>query len=211
MDKTKQAVDVFNKHANRYQEKFMDTSLYHATFDLFCSSIAKQNAEVLEAACGPGNITQYLLSRRPDLHILGTDLAPAMITLAKVNNPTATFQLMDARDIGATGKRYDALMCGFCLPYLSKTEALQFIRDAAAILQPDGVLYLSTMEDDYEKSGWQSSSSGDQVYMHYHEAGYLTDVLTESGFRIVDLQRIIYPENEGITTDLVIIAVKQAY
>jgi 23S rRNA G2069 N7-methylase RlmK/C1962 C5-methylase RlmI len=46
-------------------------------------------------------------------------------------------------------------MCGFCLPYLSKEEAVKLIRDAAAILNPDGVFYISTMEDDYSKSDFK--------------------------------------------------------
>jgi ubiquinone/menaquinone biosynthesis C-methylase UbiE len=63
MDKNKQAIDVFNKLAKVYQDKFMDVSLYHDSFDVFCSHIKKENPSVLELACGPGNITQYLLKK----------------------------------------------------------------------------------------------------------------------------------------------------
>ena len=59
MDKSQNAVNIFNKLAKHYQDKFMDTSMYHETFDIFCSLIKKQNAGILELACGPGNITQY--------------------------------------------------------------------------------------------------------------------------------------------------------
>ena len=124
MDKTKLAVDVFDKLANLYQAKFMDVSLYHDTFDMFCNNITKQNADVLELACGPGNITHYLLSKRSDFKLLGTDLAPNMIELAKINNPSAQFQLLDSRDIRKLNKTYDAIMCGFILPYLSKEDAI---------------------------------------------------------------------------------------
>ncbi|MCK6692047.1 MAG: class I SAM-dependent methyltransferase, partial [Thermoanaerobaculia bacterium] len=63
MDKTKTAVDIFDKHARLYQDKYMDTSMYHDTFDAFCDNITRQNAEILELACGPGNITAYLLKK----------------------------------------------------------------------------------------------------------------------------------------------------
>jgi trans-aconitate methyltransferase len=62
-------------------------------------TITKQDADILELACGPGNITQYIISKRSDFKILGTDLAPNMIELAKINNPSAQFQLLDSRDI----------------------------------------------------------------------------------------------------------------
>ncbi len=209
MDKTKLAVDVFDKFAQLYQDKFMDTGLYHDTFDLFCQSITRENADILEIACGPGNITQYLLKKRPDFKILGTDLAPNMLALATINNPTAEFKIMDGRDIGTLGQKYDGIMCGFCLPYLSKEEAIKLIHDAAHLLHPAGVIYISTMEDDYSKSGLETSSAGNQMYMHYHEAGYLTEALQENGFDILDLQRKEYSKPDGSpVVDLIITAQK---
>lgn len=210
MDKTKIAVEIFNKHASAYQNKFMDVSLYHDTFDIFCNHIKNQNAEVLELACGPGNITKYLLHKRPDLKIFGTDLAPNMIELARINNPEAEFDIMDSRAIEKLEKTYDGIMCGFVMPYLSKEEAIKLISDSFAILNPKGVLYISTMEDDYSKSGFRTGSAGDEIYMHYHQADYLTEALKDNGFYIIDIQRKIYPEQDNINTvDLIIIAVKQ--
>lgn len=207
MDKTKIAVDIFNKLASAYQAKFMDVSLYHDTFDMFCSAIKKYDAELLELACGPGNITQYLLSKQPDFKILGTDLAPNMIELAKINNPSAQFQLLDSRKIKDLNKTYDAIMCGFILPYLSKEEAIQLIKDSALILNKNGVIYISTMEDDYSSSGLKKGSTGDEIYMHYHQADYLTEALMQSGFSMIDTQRKTYSAADNTpVVDLILIA-----
>jgi ubiquinone/menaquinone biosynthesis C-methylase UbiE len=210
MDKNKIAVEVFNKLAKEYQDKFMNVDLYRDSFDFFCSHIAGKNANILELACGPGNITKYLLKMRPDFKILGIDLSENMIRLAKINNPEAEFQIMDCRDIGMIKKKYDGIMCGFCLPYLTKGEAVEMISNASKILTPGGLLYLSTMEDDYSKSGLKIGSAGDEIYMHYHQANYLTNALKENGFQISDLQRKVYSSPDGTeTTDLLIIAKKQ--
>lgn len=209
MDKSQKAVEVFNKCANLYEERFMDFDLYNDTFDLFCDSIENQNAAVLELACGPGNITKYLLQQRPDFKILGTDLAPNMIELAQKNNPTATFQLLDCRDSLKLNKTFGGIMCGFGLPYLSKEEAIQLIKDAGNCLNKNGVLYLSTMEDDYGKSGLKKGSTGDEIFMHYHQEDYLAEALKQNGFKIIALQRKKFPEQNGTyTTDLILIAKK---
>lgn len=209
MDNNQMSVDVFNKRADLYQEKFMDVAMYHDTFDLFCDHITRERANVLELACGPGNVTKYLLEKRPDLQILGTDLAPNMLQLAKINNPQATFQWMDARDIGKINRAYDAVMCGFGFPYLSKEEVITFIADAARLLTTAGVLYISTMEDDYSKSGIKrSATTGDTTYTYYHQADYLTAALAANNFRIASLTRKVTPAADGTTTtDLIIIAV----
>ena len=208
-DKTKTAVEVFDKRASDYQAKYMDVALYHDTLDLFCRSIPAEQAGILELACGPGNVTRYVLNQRPDFKLLGTDLAPNMLRLAQHNNPEAGFQLLDCRAIGTLEQRYDGILCAFCLPYLSREEAVQLIADAAERLNPGGVLYISTMEDDYAQSGWQSSSSGDRIFIHYHQADYLLQALEANGFALLDLQRIQYPAPDGkTTTDLVLIAKK---
>lgn len=210
MDRSKIAVDIFNKHASAYQEKFMDVSLYGDSLDLFCNGIKKRNAEILELASGPGNITKYLLNKRPDFKISGTDLSPNMIALAKINNPAAEFQLMDSREIGKLEKKYDGIMCGFCLPYLKKEEAIKLIRDSGKILNPGGVIYISTMEDDYGKSGFKKSSTGDEIFMHYHESGYLTTALEENNFKVLYLQRINSVMTDGTkVVDLIIVGIKQ--
>jgi len=211
MNKTDLAVDVFNSLAKEYQDKFMDLSLYHATFDVFCEGILTDQAEILELTCGPGNITKYLLDKRPDFRILATDLAPNMLELARINNPTAEFQLLNCKDLGSLEKSCDGIICGFGLPYLSKDEALQLIADASEKLNPGGILYLSTMEDDYEKSTFKTSSSGFVIFMHYHRADYLTAALEENGFEIIQVTRQDFPEKDGtITTDLIIIARRNA-
>jgi hypothetical protein len=77
------------------------------------------------------------------------------------------------------------------------------------LLKPNGVLYLSTMEDEYSKSGIKTSSSGNQMYMYYHEAERLIRVLNENNFNIIDLQRKEYLATDGAKTiDLLLLAQK---
>ena len=207
MKKVHTPEEIFNKYAGEYQHKYMDVGLYHDSLDLFCDHIRRENAEILEIACGPGNITRYLLDKRPGFNILGIDLAENMIELAKINNPEAEFVCMDCREIAKLDKKYDGIMCGFCLPYLSKEEAIQLIEDASRLLRPGGMIYLSTMEDDYAKSGVQTNSGGDQVYMYFHRADYLIDALEKNGFTLVNMKRQGYPKPEDtLTTDLLIVA-----
>jgi 2-polyprenyl-3-methyl-5-hydroxy-6-metoxy-1,4-benzoquinol methylase len=209
MDRSQQAAAAFDKNAVLYQDRFMDFELYNDTFNLFCTQVQPENAHVLDAACGPGNITKYLLQQRPDFKVLGIDLAPKMIELAKVNNSNAEFLVMDCRDIGQLPQPYDGIICGFGLPYLSKEEAIQLIKDASSILKSNGVLYLSTMEDDNSKSGFKTGSTGDQIFMNYHQADYLTAALLENGFELVDLRRKDFLNPDGtMSVDLVLIAEK---
>ena len=209
MDNNEFAASIFNKLAKEYQDKFMYVGLYGDTFDFFCDQIYVPNAQILEIACGPGNITQYLLKKRPDFDLLGIDLAPNMIALAQTNNPQAQFKLMDCRKISSIDQRFDGVMCGFCLPYLNKEETAQLITDVSKLLKPNGLLYLSTMEDDYSTSGPRNASSGDEVYMHFYLADDLTPMLQENHLKVLSLARKDFPTTDGTKViDLVMIAQK---
>lgn len=212
MNKVKAAADVFNQYALEYQERFMDVSLYHHSLDLFCKHLSQANASVLELACGPGNITKYLLSQLPTLQISASDLAPNMVELAKQNNPSAQCYVMDCRALNTIHQNFDALMCGFCLPYLSPSEAQQLIQDGSILLNKNGIIYLSTMiEDEQHQSGIQTNSKGDEVMMYFHQADYLKSALKQHGFILLDEIYQDFPNSEQKTnTDLILIAKKSS-
>lgn len=211
-DRVKETIETYNISAKAYQDKFMDMDLYNDTFDTFCDLIKKNNAEIFEIATGPGNVVKYIHWRRPDFKVFGIDLSSDMVTLAKQNNPEADFVVMDCREIHAINRKFDGILCAFCLPYLSKEESWKLISDASLLLEPNGVLYISTMEGDYTKSGYETTSfSGDnRVFIYYHQADYISDSLSELGFEVLDLQREKYPEPDGnFSTDIIFIARKK--
>ncbi|RTE53466.1 class I SAM-dependent methyltransferase [Arenibacter aquaticus] len=182
MDHNKETFETWNKIASLYQDKFMDLDLYNTSYDLICESISLKNARILEIGCGPGNITRYLLSKRPDFNILGLDIAPNMITLAKKNNPTATFKVMDCRDINLLTSQYDGIVSGFCLPFLSAANCVQFIKDSHQLLSNNGLLYISFVEGEPNKSGFITGSNGNRVYFNYHKLDTLRALLHLNSF-----------------------------
>ncbi|POY39209.1 class I SAM-dependent methyltransferase [Solitalea longa] len=199
MDPYKITSETYNKIANLYQQKFMDLDLYNETYDTFCRRVEQKKAAILEIGCGPGNITRYLLSQRPDFNLTGIDVAPNMIALAQDNNPSASFKVMDCREIHLLEQQFQAIICGFCIPYLSKEDCQKLITDCAGLLNKNGILYLSFVEDDYEKSGFESNSAGDKIYFHYHQQDYLLQYLTENQFKIENRLYIDYPKADGST------------
>ncbi len=182
MDNYQETFDTWNKLASLYQDRFMDLDLYNDTYDFICHSITRDHAKVLEIGCGPGNITKYLLSKRPDFDIYGIDIAPNMIELAKKNNPAARFAVMDSRQIDELNEKYDGIVCGFCLPYLSQSDSQKLITDCYHLLNENGLIYLSFVEGDPNKSGFQASSSGDRSYFYFHLLDDLKAKLIENDF-----------------------------
>lgn len=196
MDKYKETFETWNKIASLYQDKFMDLDLYNDTYDFICNSILKDNAKLLEIGCGPGNITKYLLSQRPDFDIFGIDIAPNMIELAKKNNPKASFAIMDSRKINEIKTKYDGIVCGFCLPYLSETDSGKLIFDVDNLLDQNGFLYISFVEGDPSISDFQVGSNGDRSYFYYHNLDKLKAQLKANSFEVLKIFKVEYKKSE---------------
>jgi 2-polyprenyl-3-methyl-5-hydroxy-6-metoxy-1,4-benzoquinol methylase len=207
MDHCALAASAFHKLADRYREKFMDLALYDDSYRGFCELLPQGLARVLDAACGPGNVSRYLMAQRPDLDLLGIDLAPRMVELASAAVPAARFAVHDCRHLAELKLRFHGIICAFGLPYLSAEEATTFIRAASKALEPDGVLYLSTMLGKSEDSGFERCTSGDEVYITYHSEDQLVRSLHECGFTMILQKRIPSPSvATKATIDLILIA-----
>jgi 2-polyprenyl-3-methyl-5-hydroxy-6-metoxy-1,4-benzoquinol methylase len=212
MENHDKTFEAWDKMASLYEDKFMHMDLYDDTYALFCEHVKKQNAKVLEIGCGPGNITQYLLTKRPDFEIDAIDAAANMVELAKKNNPNATFKVMDCRDLNMLTTTYDAIICGFCMPYLSKADCAKLIKDCAALLNNDGILYLSTIEGDYNQSTYETSSNGEhRLFVYYHETTYLQEMLNENSLEQLHLIRKEYPKGNEISIHSIFIAEKKSF
>ena len=196
MDKYEETFETWNKVASLYQDKFMDLDIYNDTYDFICNSITKARAKILEIGCGPGNITKYLLSARPDFVILGIDIAPTMIKLAQKNNPTARFDTMDIRKIDEIKSKYDGIICGFCLPYLSLTDSQKLLADCYSLLTEEGLIYISFVEGNPNKSGFKTASSGDRTFFYYYSLDDITQQLSKNNFDLLKIFNVDYKRNE---------------
>jgi predicted TPR repeat methyltransferase len=194
-EKYQETFDTWNKIASIYQDKFMDMDLYNETYDYICKCVTKKKAKLLDVGCGPGNITKYLLSQRPDFDILGIDVAPNMVELARKNSPTASFTIMDSRQISSLDNKYDGIIVGFCLPYLSTTESNELISNSYDLLNEDGLLYLSFVEGNPDKSDFKVGSGG-RVYFHYHNLEYLKAQLIKNNFHQIETFKVKYRTSE---------------
>jgi SAM-dependent methyltransferase len=191
-ERYKETFETWDKIASLYQSRFMGLDLYNHTYDFFCNALSGQKPDILEIGCGPGNITKYILTKRADLNVLGTDIAPAMIELAKENNPGARFEVMDCRKISELNAAFDGIVCGFCLPYLSAQDCEKLVFDARNLLCNEGILYLSFVEGDPGKSGYVTGSTGGRTYFYYHSAEHLKKLLADHCFVQLKVFRVVY-------------------
>lgn len=210
-EKIKETIAVYDQLAQAYEDKFMNMDLYDDTYDLFCDLIQKQNAKILELACGPGNITRYIRNKRPDFEIIATDASPKMVEKAQKNNPEVECMVLEAGKIYELKELFDGVICGFGLPYLSKLDVGVLIVNTFNRLNSDGIFYFSLIEDSYDKSAYESSSDGRfSVFIYYHELEYLREYFEKSNLTLLHVIRKPFSKPDGsISTHLILIGRKR--
>ncbi|HQQ94585.1 MAG TPA: class I SAM-dependent methyltransferase [Bacteroidia bacterium] len=200
---------TYNAIAGLYAEKFMRLGLYNQSYDAFCAHL-KQNASVLEIGCGPGNISHYLLDKMPGLQILGIDFAENMISLARQNVPGAEFRQLDCRSVSALNTTFEAIISGFCIPYLAPDDCQKLFQDCFALLKPGGISYFSFIEDHHERSGFQySSDKRHRTYIYYYGEEQIRSGLIRAGLIPIETFRIEYPRGEGSEIHTIYLAQKK--
>jgi 2-polyprenyl-3-methyl-5-hydroxy-6-metoxy-1,4-benzoquinol methylase len=197
MDRYSEISETWNRLALLYERKFMHLSLYNETYDYICKSLPGGGSRILDIGCGPGNITGYLLSERPDFKITGIDIAQEMIKLARKNNPSAVFEVMDCRQVSNMEAGFDAVICGFCMPYLAAEDCLKLVEDCRNLLNKPGLLYLSFVEGDPEASGFRTGSDGSRLFIYYHTLAGIRDILSACSFQPLKTYRIGYKRENG--------------
>lgn len=194
LNKERNAIRLFDKHARQYETLFMDVSSYNSSLEFVCQLLKAEQTQVLDLGCGPGNLSKYFLNLFPRLQLIGIDGSEKMIELAQKNNPGASFLVQDLLDPNFSDQAFDLVILGFCLPYLSSSEVKAMFQTLSTHLKPSALLYLSTMEALSEKSGKVTNSHGEQTIQFYYSFSDLAELLTDFGFEIEHVSRVPIPK-----------------
>ncbi|NVJ58863.1 MAG: class I SAM-dependent methyltransferase [Gammaproteobacteria bacterium] len=200
-------VSTFNKLAREYESKYFGIDTYKPHLDRLLTELKSHQKKVLDIACGPGNIMDYLAKTRPDLELVGIDLAEHMLELARRNVPSAQFKIKDCREMGDLGTKFDAAIFSFGLNYLSSDDVIRFFNSLNANLSQSGLLYLSSITGNPEGSGLSTSSSGERVFQFYRTPEQIVELIEAAGYSILYTAKLSSPDNASDKTeDLVTIA-----
>lgn len=196
MDSNKETFETWNNIAQLYEQKFMDMDIYNHSYDSFIDLLEIKNPKILELGCGPGNISKYLLNKRPDIQLHGIDIAPKMIELAQKNISQAFFEVADCRDLSHLNQKFHALIAGFCLPYFNRDETLKLFADCKRLLNSNAIIYFSFVEGDPQNSTFKTGGGG-RVYFNYHSMDFIKNILNENEISIIREFEVNYKTSDN--------------
>lgn len=172
---------------------------------------------ILDLGCGTGSAVEPLLRRFSGAHLVGVDLAPAMVRRAVPVAPrwrrwlargraAASGVVADMSVLPFAGGAFALAWSNLALHWVD--DPLPALREAARVLEPGGLMMFSTLGPDTLKelrAAFDAAGGGWHVrrFVDLHDLG---DALGRAGFHapVMDMEilTLTYESLDGLFTDL---------
>jgi ubiquinone/menaquinone biosynthesis C-methylase UbiE len=103
---------------------------------------------IADVGCGPGHVTRYLAKQHAD--VIGVDLSPAMIAVARERAPELTFTVGSMLRLRATDAAWAGAVSLYSIIHLTADERATAYREFARVIQPGGWLLVAFHVDSPE-------------------------------------------------------------
>ena len=184
-------VRAWDARADRYLELFrheLDGKPFdRQVLEAFARRMPR-GGRVVDAGCGPcGHVTALLAAR--GLDVVGIDLSPRCVELARSEQPGCRFEVMDQRtlDPGAIGGTLDGLVSYYSLHDQPKAGLGDALAAWAAALRPGGELLVVVKEGSADGVVADPLGSGIRVYWAEYTEAELVAAVGSAGFLVDDV------------------------
>ncbi|PJC47960.1 MAG: hypothetical protein CO034_00690 [Parcubacteria group bacterium CG_4_9_14_0_2_um_filter_35_11] len=181
-DKNRIAVEIYNKIAKKYTERFFNDFSDRKFIDNFLS-LLPERAKILDAGCGPGNFTKYFLIK--GYSVEGVDLSKEMIKIAKQKVPQGSFKIMDLRKLKYPSKSFDGLFAAYSLIHIPKRDIISTLKGFNRVLRRKGVLFLAVQKGRGEKFVKEPLKKGEEIFIKFFTKKELEENLRKTSFKII--------------------------
>jgi SAM-dependent methyltransferase len=171
---------AFDRIGARYGEAFPHKDGQRDAVELLLARV-RAGARVLDVGCGTGLATARRLADA-GCSVVGLDISPVMLDLARANVPGATFLRRDVVTVDASLGRFDAVVAFFSLLMLSRNEIVRALGLLREVLVHDGWLAVAMVEADVDDV--EVPFLGQPVKVSGWPRDELRAVLTDAGFTV---------------------------
>lgn len=112
-----------------------------AMVDAFAIAVTAGNdAQVLDAGCGTGRMSQYLIER--GCSVEGVDLSPGMVAVARRNHPGVVFTVGSLTELPYPDDQFAGVMLWYSIIHTPPAGQARIFAEATRVLRPAGYLLI---------------------------------------------------------------------
>lgn len=187
LDNTRNSYDhIAREYAEHIYDELSRKPFDCALLDRF-AELVKPLGVAVDMGCGPGQIARYLRDR--DVKVIGVDLSPQMIAIARALNPDIEFQI---GNMLALENIADAVWGGiaafYSIIHLPRDQIAIALREFYRVLVPRGIVLLAFHHGD-DESLTETEIWGKAIRLEYFlfSRATIENTLRRAGFEILDV------------------------
>ncbi|MFF0265854.1 class I SAM-dependent methyltransferase [Kribbella sp. NPDC004536] len=171
----------YDNVAASYASMIVDAADWEVeAFDLLAKLVAGSGRPVLDVGCGPGRTTGSLAER--DLPVIGIDLSPGMIEVARRDHPSLDFRVGSMTALDLPDGSASAVVSWWSIIHLPREVVPQALAEFHRVLAPGGFVLLGFHVG--EQSTHKTSGYGGHpmnIYVHRWTGPALTELAVAAG------------------------------
>lgn len=150
---------------------------------------------IADLGCGPGQIARYL--HDAGVEVVGVDLSPAMIRIARTRCPGVEFKVDDMMSLSFDDASLAGAVSFYSIVHFGPSELDSVFIECARAIEPGGLFLVAFHIGNDVKHVDDLWGVGVSLDFRFHEPWFVTKSLMRSGFSVIETtEREPYAEAE---------------
>ena len=178
--------ETYNRIAEDWHKDHKQNNWWVEATNKFVSFL-KPNDLVLDAGCGAGTKSKYLISKK--LKVIGIDFSDKLIEIAKREAPSGNFFVMNISEADKLKEKFDGIFMQAVLLHIPKKDVAKIVNKLLGSLKSGGYLYIAVKEKKIGGADEEIKIENDYGYPYerffsYFTLGEIKNLIKETGLEI---------------------------
>ena len=200
LDKSKLAVDTYEKIADKYAQQYFDDMVDVPYIDKFLTMLPKQG-KILDIGSGPGQFAKHMIEK--GFEVIGIDFSKEMVAIAKGKVPNVDFRHMDMRQLDFPDNSFDGVFSAYSLIHIPSEEVLETLKGFHRVLKAGGYVEIAVQKGEADKIIDEPFMPTEKMFFNFFTEERIAKFLEDAGFQVVS-QEIMAIDDAETMSDKVI-------
>lgn len=182
MDKSKLAVNTYNKIAEKYTKEYFEDLSDAPYIDKFLDLLPSK-AKILDIGSGPGQFSKYV--NKKGFNVSGVDYSDEMVGIANEKVPSVSFQKMDMRKLKFKPETFDALLVSYSLIHIPSKQIPTTLKGFNKVLKPKGYIEIIAQKGKANQIIDAPFMPTEKMFFNFFTRDRISKFLEKAGFEIV--------------------------
>jgi len=186
--------NIAHEYAENIFNELQGKPLDRALLNRFAEAVLPLGIAV-DLGCGPGQIARYL--HEQGVPVIGIDLSPAMIALARQLTPTVNLYQGNLLALDAPDETYGGIAAFYSIIHVPRPQVVTALTELKRVLVPNGVLLLAFhrgQEILHPEEMWGKAVDMDFIFF---ERAEMEGYLRQAGLNVLEIsERAPYADVE---------------